>query len=117
MIVGLSHPKKRRHYNERELRIPLEQGWKRETIIKGLTKSGVILGDVYYTPPDSNAKLKQWTEVVMHLEQSSKFADLTRDNFTFSCKLILGDYLQKPPPGVTSEGEYIRMSEDDVNKR
>lgn len=114
---GLSNPKKRRHYNERDLRIPLEHGWKRETIIRGLTKSGGIRGDVYYTPPNTNNKLKQWSEVLMHLEQTGKSTELTRDNFTFSCKLILGDYLQKPPPGVTSEGEYLRMSEDDVNKR
>lgn len=114
---GLSNPKKRRHYNERELRIPLEHGWKRETVIRGLTKNGGIRGDVYYTPPDTNQKLKQWPEVLLHLEQTGKATELTRDNFTFSCKLILGDYLQKPPPGVTSEGEYLRMSEDDVNKR
>lgn len=61
---GVSNPKKRRTYNERELRLPLEQGWKRETIIRGLTKNGGIKGDVYYTPPDTNTRLKQTTEIL-----------------------------------------------------
>lgn len=60
---GVSNPKKRRMYNERELRLPLEQGWKRETIIRGLTKNGGIKGDVCYTPPDSSIKLKQVSDI------------------------------------------------------
>lgn len=95
----------------------MDQGWKRETVIRGLTKTGGIRGDVYYTPPDTNNKLKQWLEVAQFLDTSGNMTELTRDNFTFSCKLILGDYLQKPPPGVTSEGEYLRMTEDEVTKR
>lgn len=44
--------------NITELRAPLELGWKRETIIKGLTKAGQIRGDVCYYSPGSNVKLK-----------------------------------------------------------
>lgn len=37
--------------SERDLQMPLERGWKRETVIKGLGKTGVIKGDVsYYSP-------------------------------------------------------------------
>lgn len=97
--------------------MPLDQGWKRETVIRGMSKSGRIIGDVYYTPPDSNTKFKQWTEVALYLEQSGKSSEFSRDNFTFSSKIILGDYLQKPPPGATSEGEYLRLKEDELNRR
>lgn len=44
---------KRRKLNpsERDLQVPLERGWKRETVIRGLGKTGVIKGDVtYYSP-------------------------------------------------------------------
>lgn len=117
LLSGLSNPKKRRIYNEHELRIPLKQGWKRETVIRVMDRNGVIRGDVYYTPPDTNSKLKQWHEVAQYLEQIGNPNELARDNFTFSTKLVIGDYLQKPPPGVAGEGEYLRMSEEDINKR
>lgn len=81
-----------------------------------MSKSGSIRGDVYYTPPETNTKLKQYSEVAMYLEQTGN-NEFTRDNFTFSSKIILGDYLQKPPPGATSEGEYLRLNEDELNRR
>ena len=44
---------KRRKLNssEKDLQVPLERGWKRETVIKGLGKTGVIKGDVSYHSP------------------------------------------------------------------
>lgn len=49
---GVSSAKRRKvKPSERDLQVPLERGWKRETVIKGLGKSGVIKGDVsYYSP-------------------------------------------------------------------
>lgn len=44
--------------NLNELRAPLEKGWKRETIIRGLTKNSQIRGDVSYYAPGSQTKLK-----------------------------------------------------------
>lgn len=44
--------------NLSDLRVPLEKGWKRETIIRGLTKNGQIRGDVFYYAPGTTAKLK-----------------------------------------------------------
>lgn len=45
--------------NLSDLRVPLEKGWKRETVIRGLTKNGQIRGDVYYyAPGNSTTKLK-----------------------------------------------------------
>lgn len=44
--------------NLNDLRIPLDKGWKRETVIRGLTKSGQIRGDVYYYAPATQTRLK-----------------------------------------------------------
>jgi uncharacterized membrane protein YccC len=42
---------------------------------------------------------------------------LTKENFTFSCRVILGDYLQPVPPEMATEGEYIYLTEEDVSRR
>ncbi|CAH0551752.1 unnamed protein product [Brassicogethes aeneus] len=109
--------KKQKQYDERLLRIPLELGWKRETIIRGITKNGGIKGDVTYAAPDSANKFKQMSDVTQYLEYQ-KNMDLTRDNFTFSCRVVLGDYWQPVPPEMSADGsEFIRLTEDDVTRR
>ncbi|XP_065166664.1 bromodomain adjacent to zinc finger domain protein 2B isoform X6 [Atheta coriaria] len=108
--------KRQKQYDERMLKIPLEKGWKRETIIRGITKSGGIKGDVTYVAPESSNKFKQMSDVTQYLEYQ-KATDLTKENFTFSCRVILGDYLQAMPPEFGGDGEFIRMSEEDVSKR
>ncbi|KAJ8955723.1 hypothetical protein NQ318_008595 [Aromia moschata] len=110
-------PKKQKQYDERLLRVPLERGWKRETVIRGLTKNGGIKGDVTYIAPDSANKFKQMSDVTQYLEYQ-KNSELSRDNFTFSCRIILGDYLQPVPPEMqTDDTEFIHLTEDDVNRR
>ncbi|KAJ8924293.1 hypothetical protein NQ315_007086 [Exocentrus adspersus] len=109
--------KKQKQYDERLLRVPLEKGWKRETVIKGLTKNGGIKGDVTYAAPDSANKFKQMSDVTQYLEYQ-KSGELSRDNFTFSCRVILGDYLQPVPVDMQTDGtEFIYLTEDDVNRR
>ncbi|XP_044265111.1 bromodomain adjacent to zinc finger domain protein 2B-like isoform X8 [Tribolium madens] len=109
--------KKQKQYDERALRVPLEKGWKRETVIRGLTKSGGIKGDVTYVAPDSANKFKQMSDVTQYLEYQ-KSTEFTKENFTFSCRVILGDYLQPVPPEMAAEaGEYIHLTEEDVNRR
>lgn len=44
--------------NVTELRVPLDLGWKRETVIRGLTKAGQIRGEVIYYSPGSLVPLK-----------------------------------------------------------
>ncbi|XP_063919473.1 bromodomain adjacent to zinc finger domain protein 2B-like isoform X4 [Zophobas morio] len=109
--------KKQKQYDERALRVPLEKGWKRETVIRGLTKSGGIKGDVTYIAPDSANKFKQMSDITQYLEYQ-KSTDLAKENFTFSCRVILGDYLQPVPPEMVAEGgEYIYLTEEDVTRR
>ncbi|XP_018573491.1 bromodomain adjacent to zinc finger domain protein 2B isoform X3 [Anoplophora glabripennis] len=109
--------KKQKQYDERLLRVPLEKGWKRETVIRGLTKNGGIKGDVTYNAPDSANKFKQMSDVTQYLDYQ-KNSELCRDNFTFSCRVILGDYLQPVPPEMQTDGtEFIYLTEEDVNRR
>lgn len=51
-VEGIPSAKKRKlNPSEKDLQVALEHGWKRETVIKGLGKTGVIKGDVtYYSP-------------------------------------------------------------------
>lgn len=47
-----------------------------------------------------------------------KNSELSRDNFTFSCRVILGDYLQPVPSEMQTDGtEFIHLTEEDVNRR
>lgn len=55
---GLSDSDSEEQVNLSELRAPLDKGWKRETVIRGLTKNGQIRGDVYYYAPGTQTRLK-----------------------------------------------------------
>ncbi|KAG8252484.1 hypothetical protein J6590_056414 [Homalodisca vitripennis] len=55
--------------NEDELRIPLLKGWKRETLIKSVGKSGQIRGDVTYKSP-CGRRFKQYSEVLREKTQT-----------------------------------------------
>ncbi|KPU75747.1 uncharacterized protein Dana_GF12391, isoform B [Drosophila ananassae] len=101
--------------NVAELRVPLELGWKRETVIRGLTKQGQIRGEVTYYAPGGTAALKSIGQVFAILEQQP--SNLSRENFSFSARAIVGSFLQPAPPPYANDGEYIRMTDEDVAKR
>lgn len=44
-------------------------------------------------------------------------SQLTRDNFSFSSRAIVGSFLQPAPPPYANDGEFIRMTDADVAKR
>lgn len=60
---GMSDSEGEEPINMSDLRAPLEKGWKRETVIRGLTKNGQIRGDVYYYAPGNQNKLKHIGQV------------------------------------------------------
>jgi hypothetical protein len=49
--------------DERELRIPLEHGWRRETVINGVSRTGLVRGEVMYYSP-CGRRFKQYPDVV-----------------------------------------------------
>lgn len=60
---ALSDSDSEEQVNMSDLRAPLDKGWRRETVIRGLTKNGQIRGDVYYYAPGSQSKLKHIGQV------------------------------------------------------
>uniref|UniRef100_A0A8C4YFN2 Bromodomain adjacent to zinc finger domain protein 2B n=1 Tax=Gopherus evgoodei TaxID=1825980 RepID=A0A8C4YFN2_9SAUR len=82
--------KRRRVTDERELRIPLEYGWQRETRIRNF--GGRLQGEVAYYAP-CGKKLRQYPEVVKYLSRNG-IMDISRDNFSFSAKIGVGDFYE-----------------------
>jgi len=41
-------------------------------------------------------------------------SNLSRENFSFSARAIVGSFLQPAPPPYANDGEYIRMTDEDV---
>uniref|UniRef100_W4VRC8 Putative toutatis n=1 Tax=Corethrella appendiculata TaxID=1370023 RepID=W4VRC8_9DIPT len=113
---GLSESEGEDQVNIKDLRAPVDKGWRRETIIRGLTKNGQIKGDVFYYAPGSQNKLKNINQVLQHLE-ILKAAGLTKDNFSFSAKAIVGTFLQPAPLPYATDGEYIKMTDVEVARR
>lgn len=99
-----------------DLKQPLNEGWKRETIIRGLTKSGHLKGDVYYfSPHNQNAKLKNMQQIKQ--EVSMYNSQLKEENFSFAARKIVGTYLQAAPAPYATEGEFVRMTDYEVAQR
>nr|XP_060633542.1 bromodomain adjacent to zinc finger domain protein 2B isoform X6 [Anolis sagrei ordinatus] len=103
--------KRRRVTDERDLRIPLEYGWQRETRIRNF--GGRLQGEVaYYTP--CGKKLRQYPEVVKYLSRNG-IMDVSRDNFSFSAKIGVGDFYEARdgPQGM----QWCLLKEEEVLPR
>uniref|UniRef100_K9IPG3 Putative chromatin remodeling complex wstf-iswi large subunit n=1 Tax=Desmodus rotundus TaxID=9430 RepID=K9IPG3_DESRO len=103
--------KRRRVTDERELRIPLEYGWQRETRIRNF--GGRLQGEVAYYSP-CGKKLRQYPEVIKYLSRNG-IMDISRDNFSFSAKIRVGDFYEARdgPQGM----QWCLLKEEDVIPR
>ncbi|XP_061860463.1 bromodomain adjacent to zinc finger domain protein 2B isoform X2 [Colius striatus] len=103
--------KRRRVIDERELRVPLEYGWQRETRIRNV--GGRLQGEVAYFAP-CGKKLRQYPEVVKYLSRNG-IMDISRDNFSFSAKIGVGDFYEARdgPQGV----QWCLLKEEEVIPR
>ncbi|XP_057271624.1 bromodomain adjacent to zinc finger domain protein 2B isoform X14 [Pezoporus wallicus] len=103
--------KRRKVADERELRVPLEYGWQRETRIRNL--GGRLQGEVAYFAP-CGKKLRQYPEVVKYLSRNG-IMDISRDNFSFSAKIGVGDFYEARdgPQGV----QWCLLKEEEVIPR
>ncbi|XP_074858188.1 bromodomain adjacent to zinc finger domain protein 2B isoform X8 [Carettochelys insculpta] len=106
-----STSKRRRITDERELRIPLEFGWQRETRIRNF--GGRLQGEVAYYAP-CGKKLRQYPEVVKYLSRNG-IMDISRDNFSFSAKIGVGDFYEARdgPQGM----QWCLLKEEEVIPR
>lgn len=112
---GLASPlglvKKKRLMDEKELMLPLELGWRRETRIKSL--AGRPHGEVAYYAP-CGKKLRQYPDVMKYLSRNG-ISGITRDNFSFSAKIRVGDFYEarEGPQGL----QWSLLKEDEVIPR
>ncbi|XP_044588577.1 bromodomain adjacent to zinc finger domain protein 2B isoform X9 [Cotesia glomerata] len=110
---GTSAKRRKLNPSDKDLQIPLERGWKRETIIKGLGKTGIIKGDVLYYSPCGRRFLNS-TDLNKFLEQQNSL-EITSANFSFSSRPLVGEFLQ-PTMGL-AEAEYVRLGAQEVARR
>ncbi|XP_014488397.1 PREDICTED: bromodomain adjacent to zinc finger domain protein 2A-like isoform X3 [Dinoponera quadriceps] len=114
VVEGTSSAKRRKlKPSERDLQMPLERGWKRETVIRGLGKTGVIKGDVSYYSPCGKT-FRSSPDLVKFLEHQNPI-ELTTANFSFSSRPLVGEFLQ-PTMGL-AEAEFVRLGAQEVARR
>ncbi|XP_075685445.1 bromodomain adjacent to zinc finger domain protein 2B isoform X7 [Rhinoderma darwinii] len=103
--------KRRRVTDEHELRVPLEYGWQRETRLKNV--SGRLQGEVTYFAP-CGKKFRQYPEVMKYLSRNG-IMDITRDNFSFSAKIRVGDFYEARdgPQGL----QWCLLNEEEIVPR
>ncbi|XP_042566548.1 bromodomain adjacent to zinc finger domain protein 2B isoform X3 [Clupea harengus] len=103
--------KRKRVTDERELRIPLELGWQRETRIRNV--GGRLQGDVAYYAP-CGKKMRQYPDVVKYLARHG-ICDITRDNFSFSAKIKVGDFheAREGPEGL----QWVLLKDEEIIPR
>ena len=99
-------------FDENKIRYPLKLKWKRETIVKEIHKNG-IKGDVIYYSP-CGKKLRTFQEIERYLVKQN-IKNLTRDNFTFSSKFLIGTFLM-PKKQLFNDLSDSNESEEVVKK-
>ncbi|KAJ8307462.1 hypothetical protein KUTeg_015546 [Tegillarca granosa] len=88
---GTPTKRPRMQLDEQVLRVPLEQGWQRQTTILAIGKRGFI-GDVLYFAP-CGKKLKTIPDITRYLEKHNT-TDLNRDHFSFNTKVNIGEFYE-----------------------
>ncbi|KAK2853858.1 hypothetical protein Q5P01_006519 [Channa striata] len=103
--------KRKRVMDEKELMTPLELGWRRETRIKSV--AGRPQGEVAYYAP-CGKKLRQYPDVMKYLSRNG-ISGITRDNFSFSAKIRVGDFYEarEGPQGL----QWSILKEEEVIPR
>lgn len=100
--------KRARTLPENGYRLPLNLGWRRETLVKGVGPGG-LLGDVVYIAPCGR---QFWNiDNIREYLRSTANTMLTTEDFTFKSYIRLGDYYEC---NKESEG-FVKMSDSAVN--
>ncbi|PAV84795.1 hypothetical protein WR25_05319 [Diploscapter pachys] len=96
---------------ETQLRVPLKHGWRRQTFVRSLTPSGVRGDVIYYTP--CGKRISNYAEVIRYLMKTPQVGSIGRDNFAFSGKMIVGEFLY-PREKANGEKCIDRLTEQEV---
>lgn len=102
--------KRLRVTDERAVRWPLANGWRRQTIIRQLGPGDRIKGDVIYYAP-CGKKLRTYPEVVRYIERRG-ITSVAREHFSYSAKMRIGEFLNPKPDGdgvrkTTTKSSYF----------
>ncbi|XP_042200122.1 bromodomain adjacent to zinc finger domain protein 2A isoform X2 [Callorhinchus milii] len=102
---------RRRVTDERELRIPLEYGWRREIRIRRVGSH--LQGEtIYYAP--CGKRLRQFPEVIKYLTRNA-VTEVGREHFSFSPRMNVGDFFEEQESA--EEEQWQKVSPDDVPLR
>ncbi|CAJ0569838.1 unnamed protein product, partial [Mesorhabditis spiculigera] len=97
------------------LKKTLTMGWRRQTFVRSITASGVRGDVVYYAP--CGKKFGTYAEVVRHLNRLDKAHGLTRDHFSFSCKMMVGEFVMFELQEDTGEKvKIMKMTAEEVQE-
>lgn len=100
-----------KNYDERSLRVPIVCNWRRQTVIKAISKSG-IRGDVFYISP-CGKKFKNFSEVDKYLMKSNKNS-LRKEHFNFSSRIVIGEFTEQLSE---KNNDFRTLTEDEVINR
>lgn len=103
-------PTSRRTVDASLVRLPLARGWRRQTCVRSVSSTG-IRGDVLYYSP-CGRKFASVAEISRYLKKQSQDVligiGLPVDYFTFSSKVIVGEFFYATPEGIKN------ISEEDI---
>ncbi|XP_078390715.1 bromodomain adjacent to zinc finger domain protein 2A-like isoform X1 [Cetorhinus maximus] len=102
---------RRRVTDERELRIPLQYGWRREIRIK--TVGSRLHGETTYYAP-CGKRLRQFPEVIKYLARNA-VTEVSREHFSFSPRMNVGEFFEARE---SSEGEqWCKLTAEEIPLR
>ncbi|XP_065053159.1 bromodomain adjacent to zinc finger domain protein 2B-like isoform X2 [Rhopilema esculentum] len=104
-----SEPKRRKIVDDNMLRVPLAEGWRRQTRIKAGGNGESLRGDVYYFAP-CGKKIRTYPELLKYLEKN-EIEHLNLDHFSFSTKTVVGEFMESKQGAkfeILSEEEVLR---------
>ncbi|XP_055086814.1 bromodomain adjacent to zinc finger domain protein 2B-like isoform X3 [Periophthalmus magnuspinnatus] len=99
---------RRRVTDEKALRVPLDFGWQRVTRVRA--EAGRLQGEVCYYAP-CGKKLRLYPDVLKYLLRNG-ITEISRDNFSFSTKIHLGEFYQarEGPEGL----QWLPLAEEEI---
>ncbi|KAK3579708.1 hypothetical protein CHS0354_025743 [Potamilus streckersoni] len=108
MVVPLK--KRRVQLDEKELKIPLQHGWRRQTNIHTYGRRGIV-GEVWYFAP-CGRKLKTIPDVMRYLDRNG-VTEFGRDNFSFNTKVNVGEFYE----ARQGQNGFVKLTESEIMDR
>ncbi|VDM39978.1 unnamed protein product [Toxocara canis] len=93
------------------VRKPLTLGWRRQTCIRSISATGVRGDVIYYAP--CGKRLGSYAEVIRYLNKRN-ITSIGRDHFSFSCKVVVGEFIIIRPSTDGSDKAITKISEEEV---